>query len=122
MQYHSTNGADFLTKDVYIEGNEVILQVWDTAGGEKFYSMRASFYRYAKCAILVFDLTDPKSFKAIDSWRKEFLNELNPKDPDTFPFVLIGNKCNKISERKVQQKSIEQYCKSKLNMPYFETS
>ena len=50
------------------------------------------------------------------------LNLLNPKNPDTFPFVLIGNKCNKIYERKVEQKSIDQYCKSKLNMPYFETS
>lgn len=98
------------------------LQVWDTSGSEKFHYKGCPYYKNTECAILVFDLTDPKSFKEIDSWRTEFLNSLNPKDPDTFPFVLIGNKCNKISERKVQQKSIEQYCKSKLNMPYFETS
>ena len=47
---------------------------------------------------------------------------LNPKDPDTFPFVLLGNKCDKVAERKVQAPKIKQYCETKSNMPYFETS
>ena len=74
------------------------------------------------CA-LVCDLTDPKSFEAIESQRTEFFNQLNPKyPPDTFPFVLLGNKCDKVSERKVQTPKIKQYCETKSNMPYFETS
>jgi Ras-related protein Rab-7A len=63
--------------------------------------MGAAFYRGAECCALVFDLTDPKSFETLDQWKTEFLNQLNPKDPDNFPFVILGNKCDKESERKV---------------------
>ena len=55
-------------------------------------------------------------------WLYEFLNKLNPIEPDTFPFVLLGNKCDKIAERKVQASKIKQYCETKSNMPYFEIS
>ena len=58
MQYKSTIGADFLTKEVKVEQNLVSLQLWDTAGQEKFHAMGASFYRNAECCILVCDLTD----------------------------------------------------------------
>ena len=44
MQYKSTIGADFLTKEVNVDGSVVQLQLWDTAGAEKFHSMGASFY------------------------------------------------------------------------------
>lgn len=83
--------------------------------------MGISFYRNSECCALVFDLTDPKSFEAIESWRTEFLNQLNPKEPETFPFVLIGNKADK-TERNVPDSKIKQYCETKNNMPYFETS
>ena len=122
MQYKSTIGADFLTKEVNVDGSVVQLQLWDNAGAEKFRSMGASLYRNSECCALVFDLTDPKSFEAIESWRTEFLNQLNPKDPESFPFVLLGNKCDKASERKVKAPKIKQYCQIKSNMPYFETS
>ena len=122
LQYKSTIGADFLTKEVNVEGSVVQLQLWDTAGAERFHSMGASFYRNSECCALVCDLTDPKSFESIETWRTEFLNQLNPKDPDSFPFVLLGNKCDKQAERKVAAPKIKQYCETKQNMPYFETS
>jgi Ras-related protein Rab-7A len=122
MQYKSTIGADFLTKEVKVEQNLVSLQLWDTAGQEKFHAMGASFYRNAECCILVCDLTDQKSFESIETWRSEFLAQLNPKDPENFPFVLLGNKCDKENERKVPETKIRQYCDTKNSMPYFETS
>ena len=115
----TTIGTDFLTKEVNIDGSEVQLQIWDIAGIPKRYP---SLYCNTKCCALVFDLTYPKSFESIDSRRTEFLNQLNPEDPDTFPFVLLGNKCDKVAERKVQVPEIKQYCETKSNMPYFETS
>ena len=63
--------------------------------------MGAAFYRGAECCALVFDLTDPKTFETLEQWKTEFLNQLNPKDPDNFPFVILGNKCDKEGERKV---------------------
>ena len=84
--------------------------------------MGTSFFGNSECCVLVCDLTDPKSFEAIECCRIEFLNRLNPKDPNNFPFILIGNKCDKVSERKVQESKIKQYCETKSNMLYVETS
>ena len=121
-QYKATIGADFLMKEIVIDGHVVQLQLWDTAGQEKFHSLGSAFYRNAECCILVFDQSDPKSFETIDSWRSEFLTQLNPKDPENFPFVILGNKCDKEGEIKVSEQKVRQYCSQKNNMSYFETS
>ncbi len=122
MQYKPTIGADFLTKEIDINGTLVSLQLWDTAGQEKFHSMGASFYRNSECCVLVFDLTEESTFETIDSWRVEFLNQLNPKDPENFPFVLIGNKCDQVGNIKVSIDKINRYCEKNKNMQYFQTS
>lgn len=121
-QYKATIGADFLMKEIIIGDQVVQLQLWDTAGQEKFHSLGSAFYRNAECCILVFDQTDPKTFETIDTWRSEFLTQLNPKDPDNFPFVILGNKCDKEGEIKVSEQKVKQYCSQKNNMSYFETS
>jgi len=51
-----------------------------------------AFYRGADCCVLVYDVNNPKSFDALDSWRDEFLIQASPRDPDNFPFVVLGNK------------------------------
>lgn len=50
-----------------------------------------AFYRGADCCVLVYDITNPKSFESLDSWRDEFLMQGNPKDPENFPFIVLGN-------------------------------
>ncbi|KFG46412.1 GTPase RAB7, partial [Toxoplasma gondii GAB2-2007-GAL-DOM2] len=72
-QYKATIGADFLTKDVVIDDKEVTVQIWDTAGQERFQSLGVAFYRGADCCVLVFDVTNPKSFESLQSWKEEFL-------------------------------------------------
>jgi Ras-related protein Rab-7A len=42
--------------------------------------------------VLVFDVTNSNSFKTLDSWRDEFLIQASPRDPENFPFVVLGNK------------------------------
>lgn len=68
------------------------LQIWDTAGQERFQSLGVAFYRGADCCVLVFDVTAPNTFKTLDSWRDEFLIQASPRDPENFPFVVLGNK------------------------------
>ncbi|CDJ42554.1 Ras family domain-containing protein, putative [Eimeria tenella] len=97
-QYKATIGADFLTKDVVIDDKEVTIQIWDTAGQERFQSLGVAFYRGADCCVLVFDVTNPKSFDSLESWKDEFLIQSSPADPDAFPFVVLGNKVDE-SER-----------------------
>ena len=67
-------------------------QLWDTAGQERFQSLGVAFYRGADCCVLVYDVNNSKSFDALDGWRHEFLVLASPRDPDNFPFVVLGNK------------------------------
>ena len=51
-------------------------QIWDTAGQERFQSLGVAFYRGADACILVYDITNEKSFAGLDTWREEFLNQV----------------------------------------------
>ncbi|EXJ55694.1 Ras-like protein Rab7 [Cladophialophora yegresii CBS 114405] len=121
--YKATIGADFLTKEVTVDDRIVTLQLWDTAGQERFQSLGVAFYRGADCCVLVYDVNSSKSFETLDSWRDEFLIQASPRDPESFPFVVLGNKIDMGEDRRmVSQKRAQQYCQSRGQMPYFETS
>ena len=51
----------------------------------------------------VYDVTVPSTFKSLDSWRDEFLIQASPRDPDNFPFVVLGNKVD-LDSRTVSEK------------------
>lgn len=118
-------------------------QLWDTAGQERFQSLGVAFYRGADCCVLVFDVNNSKSFDALDSWRDEFLIQASPRDPDNFPFVVLGNKIDVeeskrvvclgsemrgalrgrlLMSRQISTKRAMTFCQSKGGIPYFETS
>ncbi|CAF4297236.1 unnamed protein product [Rotaria socialis] len=120
-QYKATIGADFLTKEVQIDDRLVTMQIWDTAGQERFQSLGVAFYRGADCCILVYDVTSPTSFRSLDSWRDEFLIQAGPRDPENFPFVVIGNKTD-LDNRMVTARKAQSWCSEKTNIPHFETS
>eukprot|EP01106_Pelomyxa_sp_JSP_P009040 TRINITY_DN247_c0_g1_i4.p1 TRINITY_DN247_c0_g1~~TRINITY_DN247_c0_g1_i4.p1 ORF type:complete len:163 (-),score=52.83 TRINITY_DN247_c0_g1_i4:66-506(-) len=98
------------------------MQIWDTAGQERFQSLGVAFYRGADCCVLVFDVNVAKTFENLDSWRDEFLIQAAPRDPDNFPFVVLGNKIDLENQRVVSQKRALSWCQGKANIPYFETS
>lgn len=120
-QYKATIGADFVTKDVVVDDKLVTMQIWDTAGQERFQSLGVAFYRGADCCVLVYDVTAPTTFKSLDSWRDEFLIQASPRDPENFPFIVIGNKIDQ-ENRAVSSKRAQAWCQSKNSIPYFETS
>ncbi|QPG74047.1 Rab GTPase ypt7 [Brettanomyces nanus] len=123
QQYKATIGADFLPKELNIDDKQVTMQIWDTAGQERFQSLGVAFYRGSDCCVLVFDVTNTKSFENLQSWRDEFLIQANIKDPDNFPFVVIGNKIDvEENKRMVSSKKAQALCASLGNIPYFETS
>ncbi|XP_078064625.1 uncharacterized protein LOC144490801 [Mustelus asterias] len=119
--YKATIGADFLIRDVTLDGKNITVQVWDTAGTERFQSLGSVLYRGANCCILVFDVTSEASFRALDGWRKEFLLQADPRDPDGFPFIVIGNKTDLSSSRAVSSKHAEDWCEAH-KLTYIETS
>ncbi|KAF2806553.1 ras-related protein-like protein [Mytilinidion resinicola] len=122
--YKATIGADFLTKEVVMDDDRVVtLQLWDTAGQERFQSLGVAFYRGADCCVLVYDVNNSKSFETLESWRDEFLVQASPMDPESFPFVVIGNKVDvEESRRMISSKRAMTFCQSKGGLSYFETS
>ena len=122
-QYKATIGADFLTKEVSINGTATTLQIWDTAGHEKFMSFGAAFYRGSDCCLLVVDVTNEASFKSLDTWKKEFLDGASVTNPNDFPFVVLVNKMDEDpSKHLVQLSAVKQWCENNGGIPMYETS
>ena len=93
----ATVGVEFGTKDFQIENNKVKVQIWDTAGQERYRSITNAYYKGAKGSLLVYDITNPKSFQNLDKW----LSDLKSNGEDKISVVLIGNKSDLESERKI---------------------
>ena len=70
----------------------------------------------------MFDITDEQSFECLDMWYSSFLAFASPSEPLKFPFVLIGNKLDKKAGREVSQQQAKDWCRSRGDIPYFETS
>ncbi|XP_062616227.1 ras-related protein Rab-24-like isoform X2 [Saccostrea cucullata] len=66
--YQNTIGAAFVSKKIQALGKRVTLNIWDTAGSERYQSMTKMYYRGARAAILCYDLTDKSSFDKIRYW------------------------------------------------------
>ena len=85
----STSGVDYYKKVVYIDNKKILLNIWDTAGQEKFYSMAQYFYRNSFIIIIVYDVTNIKSFEDIKNhWMKDIME----KGEKYKIIALVGNK------------------------------
>ena len=89
--YNATVAMDFSVKEEDIDGVPVKLQIWDTAGQEKYQSVQSVYYKGTDGCALVFDLTNVDTFQNLNKWKEEFMTSAETGTED-FPFVLIGNK------------------------------
>lgn len=121
-QSFHTIGVEFLNKDVSVEGRTFTLQIWDTAGQERFKSLRTPFYRGSDICLLVFAVNDKQSLENLVQWKKEFLYYADVKDPENFPFLVLGNKVDMEEERVVHEDDAKSWCQMNGQLPYFETS
>lgn len=93
--YLATIGVDFRVRTFEQDGQIVKLQIWDTAGQDRFRSITASYYRGAHCVLLVYDCTDRESFEAIPQW----LRELRAAGAsESVVVVLVANKTDRTAE------------------------
>ena len=95
--YQATIGLDFLNKIVNINGQEVHLTLYDTAGQEKFRSLIPMYIREAQIILLIYDITSKESFESIPKWFSDILNVKN----DEAIFALVGNKIDLNDKRVV---------------------
>ena len=115
--YISTLGVDFIVKSIPINNSIVKIQAWDTAGQERYSGVRPIYYRGAKGALLVFDITMRQSFVNVEKW----FDQIRRYSGMDVPIVLVGNKVDLDESRVVSAKEVQDYLTEK-DLPYFETS
>ncbi len=117
--YKRTIGSDFAIKKIELPDidTNVVLQVWDLAGQERFEVVRAGFYRGARGGLLVYDVTRKRTFMNIDRWREE-ANKNSGRD---VPMVVVANKVDLIESRVVSEKEGKEYAEQ-YDYLYVESS
>jgi Ras-related protein Rab-1A len=95
--FFNTIGVDFKIKSIALDGKNVKLQIWDTAGQDRFRTITCSYYRGAQGIIVVYDITDRDSFEAVRQW----MIEIDKYAQESVIKLLVGNKCDMNDKRKV---------------------
>jgi small GTP-binding protein len=118
----STIGASFMSKIVTVPGDQasdIKMNIWDTAGQEKYRSLAALYYRGAVCAIVVYDITNRTSFEEA---RAYWIDELKRECGSKLVLVVVGNKSDRsVSERTVETEEGLEFAESH-QAAFFETS
>lgn len=113
----ATVGVEFGTKNFKIENNIVKVQIWDTAGQERYRSITNAYYKGAKGSLLIYDITNKKSFENLEKW----ISDIKTNGDDNISIILVGNKSDLENKRVI---SIEEgKNKAKLyKFAFMETS
>jgi len=112
-----TVGIDCKSKKIQVDDSIMKLQIWDTAGQEKYRSITQNFYKNALGVIIVFDLTDRTSFENVKKWIVQIKNN---SDLDIC-MMLAANKCDDELNRVVSKEEIGQFVQER-EISWYETS
>ena len=113
-----TIAVEFCTKEIELyDGTKIKVQLWDTAGEERFKSLAMTYYRKAYGILLLFDVTKKSSFMAC----KNYLEEVRINSDKKCVIYLVGNKIDLANEREITKEEAENFAK-KENIKYIETS
>lgn len=114
--YISTIGVDFKIKTVILDEKVVKLQIWDSAGQERFKTLTTTYYRGAHGIAVVYDVTDRNTFINCGSW----LTEIERHACEGVLKLIVGNKCDK-TDREVDTEAAASFAE-KLSIKYLESS
>lgn len=113
----STIGIDFKIRTIELEDKKIKLQIWDTAGQERFRTITTAYYRGAMGIMLVYDVTNEKSFDNIKNWIRNIEEHANT-DVEK---MILGNKCDIVDRRQVPKERGDQLA-IEYNIKFMETS
>ena len=116
----ATMGIEFDTQMLDTEHGKVKAQIWDTAGQERFARvLLPTYFRKAKGVILVYDITNAKSFESLS---ERWMTQLNDHaSSDDLAKLLVGNKSDLEASREVSREKAREFCKIH-GMDMLETS
>ena len=114
-EHQPTVGIDFFTKTLKTQEGSVRLQIWDTAGQEKFHSLIPSYIKSSTFAVFVFDITSKNSFDELENWYKMVTEHATPM------MMFVGNKVDLEEQREVSTEEGKKFAEAHGG-EYIETS
>ena len=113
----STIGVELITKIFKYDDKILKINIWDKAGQERFTSMITTYYKGAKGALLVYDITRKNTFDNVDNWLKELI----AINSNNICISLIGNKSDLSLLRQVKKEKAQEKA-NKYGIKFYETS
>jgi len=113
-KYIATVGVEVRPLPFHTNYGQIVFNVWDTAGQEKFGGLRDGYYIAGQCAIVMFDVTNRMTYKNVPNWHRDIVRVC-----ENIPIVICGNKVD-IKDRKVKAKNITFH--RKKNLQYYDIS
>jgi small GTP-binding protein len=113
----TTIGVEFSQKVLEFNKKKTIVQIWDTAGQDRYKAITSAYYRAAVGAILVYDISKRSSFDSLSTW----VNEIRSNTPETLVVTLMGNKIDLKAERAVPYEEGLSFA-TRNNFMFFEVS
>ena len=114
----ATIGLDYRLKTMILDNQQIVkVQLWDTAGQDKFRAITRNYYKGASGIILIFDVTNINSYENIKKWIIEIKEEIS----DKVSIVLIGNKIDNVNGRKITREQGDKLA-GEIGVKFFEAS
>ena len=114
----STIGLDYRLKTMTLNsGKQVKVQIWDTAGQDRFRAITKNYYKGAHGIILIYDVTNQLTFENVTNW----INQIKEEASDKVTIFLVGNKIDDEKNRKVNTEEGEKLAQD-FKLKFYETS
>ena len=113
----TTSGIDLQTTDIQIKNKKIRIQLWDTAGQEKYKSITKNLFLKVMGAIIIYDITSEKSYINCKMWVQMIKEECGSH----MQIIIVGNKSDLNDQRKIDEEEVMNYAKEQ-NTQYIETS
>ena len=110
--------ADSYQKKIVLDGEEVQIDILDTAGEEDYAAIRDNYFRSGEGFLCVFSITQDETFQAVKEFREQIVRV---KEKETIPFILVGNKSDLTDQRAVTLANAQAQA-NEWKVPYVETS
>ena len=117
QNYMTTSGIDLKTSNIEIKNKKIRVQLWDTAGQEKYRAITTNLFLKVQGVLLVYDLTNEESFNNLKSWVKLIKDECGKQ----MQMLIVGNKSDLDEQRVVDKNIANEYAKEE-KLEYIETS
>jgi Ras-related protein Rab-11A len=117
IETKNTVGVEFGSKIIKFKENTIKIQIWDTAGQERYRSITNAYYKGAKGAMVVYDISKRYTFDNIDKW----ISELKNSGDEDVNILLVGNKCDLEDQREITKEEAEKKAEN-FKCAFIETS